>query len=65
MRACRFDGLFEAEWAKMQNMDFESTLEAPDTSDNLPEASKAELRAEIAGLTGLPVSFLGSSAEDK
>ncbi len=49
----------------MQNMDFESTLEAPDTSDSLGEASKAELRTEIAGLTGLPVSFLGSSADEK
>lgn len=60
---CRFDGLFEAEWAKMQSMDFESTLDAPDTSESLGEAVKSELRAEIAQLTGLPVSFLGSNEE--
>ncbi len=50
----RFDGLFEAEWAKVQNMDFESTLETADTNDELPEAERAEIRAEISKLTGLP-----------
>lgn len=55
---CRFDGLFEAEWAKMQNMEFEKTLEAADSSESLPEAEKVELRKEISALTGLPVSSL-------
>ncbi len=49
----RFDGLFEAEWAKVQNMDFESSLETADTTDELPEAEKAELRASISKATGL------------
>lgn len=55
-----FDGLFEAEWAKMQNMDFESTLDAPDTSDQLPDAQKVEMRREISKATGLPMSFFSN-----
>ena len=58
---CRFDGLFEREWAKVQNMDFESTLEVADTTEDLPEAERAEIRAEISKLTGLPKEAFGET----
>ncbi len=55
----RFDGLFEKEWAKVQSMDFESTLEVADTTEELPEAEKTVMRAQIASLTGLPATAFG------
>jgi hypothetical protein len=59
--ACSFDGLFEQEWAKVQNMDFESTLETADTSDELPESERAVLRNEISSMTGLSKDVFGDA----
>ena len=55
----RFDGLFEKEWTKLQECDFFTNLDSPDTSEELDADSKTELRQHIAARTGLPASSFG------
>ena len=55
-----FDGLYEAEWARIQNCDFFSNLDTPDVSEEMPEAQKRDLLVEIQSQSGLPASAFGA-----